>query len=131
GKAARTPEDRRLGMGARITRRDFLNGVAIGAGGLMASRVPGGDADLLFAQGAPPYPPALTGLRGSHIGSFEVLHALRDGAFWTTAPTPQDTREEYDLVVVGAGISGLSAAHFFRAARPDARVLILDNHDDF
>jgi len=126
-----TPEDRRLGMGTRITRRDFLNGVAIGAGGVLAAHLAGADADLLFAQNASAYPPALTGLRGSHAGSFEVLHALRDGAFWTTAATPQDTREEYDLVVVGAGISGLSAAHFFRAARPDARVLILDNHDDF
>ncbi len=29
------------------------------------------------------------------------------------------------------GISGLSAAHFFRKARPDARILLLDNHDDF
>ena len=47
------------------------------------------------------------------------------------APAAEDTGEEYDLVVVGAGISGLAAAHFFRATRPDARVLVLDNHDDF
>src|SRR5262245_13541277 len=125
-----TADDRRLGMGTRITRRDFLNGVAIGAGSLLASRLTGVDADL-FAQGASPYPPALTGLRGSHAGSFEALHAPRHGAYWSTAAAPQDTREESDRVVVGAGISGLSAAHFFRAGRPDARVLILDNHDDF
>ena len=56
---------------------------------------------------------------------------MRDGAFWKTAPAPQATGEEYDLVVVGAGISGLAAAHFFRKARPDARILLLDNHDDF
>ena len=37
----------------------------------------------------------------------------------------------YDLVVVGAGISGLSTAHFYRKEHPDARILILDNHDDF
>ena len=60
-----------------------------------------------------------------------MLHALRDSAFWTKAGAPQDTREEYDLVVVGAGISGLAAAHYFKKARPDARILILDNHDDF
>ena len=41
------------------------------------------------------------------------------------------TGEHYDLVIVGGGISGLSAAHFYRASRPDARILILDNHDDF
>jgi spermidine dehydrogenase len=78
------------------------------------------------------YPPALTGLRGSHPGSFDVAHSLRDGTFWAQAGTPLDTGEFYDLVVVGGGISGLSAAHFFRkVAGPKARVLILDNHDDF
>ncbi len=122
--------DRQLGMGAAITRRDFLNGVAVGVGGALVSSGLPGDLGALLAQGAP-YPPALTGLRGSHQGSFEVLHALRDSAFWTKAGAPQDTREEYDLVVVGAGISGLAAAHYFKKARPDARILILDNHDDF
>jgi spermidine dehydrogenase len=122
------PNDRRLGMGLPITRRDFLNGVAVGLGGALAYR--GVDLDAL-AQGTTPYPPALTGLRGSHAGSFEALHTLRDGAFWKTAATPRDTGEEYDLVVVGAGISGLAAAWHFRKVRPDARILVLDNHDDF
>jgi spermidine dehydrogenase len=39
--------------------------------------------------------------------------------------------EQYDLVIVGGGISGLSAACFYLDARPNARVLILENHDDF
>lgn len=78
------------------------------------------------------YPPALTGLRGSHPGSFDAAHALRDGTFWDTAGKPVATGETYDLVVVGGGISGLSAAHFYRKiAGPEARILILDNHDDF
>ncbi len=34
-------------------------------------------------------------------------------------------------VIVGGGISGLSAAHFYLEARPNARILVLDNHDDF
>jgi spermidine dehydrogenase len=125
-----TNDDRRLGMGSAITRRDFLNGVAVGIGGAMASRwTPDGIAAL--AQDAP-YPPALSGLRGSHVGSFELLHQLRDpAAFWKTAAAPSDTGEEYDLVVVGAGISGLTAAYTYRKARPDARILVLDNHDDF
>ena len=126
-----TSHDRQLGMGAAITRRDFLNGMAVGIGGAMAANWLPPDPSLLFAQGANLYPPALTGLRGSHVGSFEAFHAMKDGAFWRTAPTPQDTREEYDLVVVGAGISGLAAAYFFQKARPDARILVLDNHDDF
>jgi spermidine dehydrogenase len=75
------------------------------------------------------YPPALTGLRGSNPGSFEDAHALRDGRQPGSAA---DTGESYDLVVVGGGISGLAAAHFFRARTSSAsRILILDNHDDF
>ena len=78
------------------------------------------------------YPPALTGMRGSHDGSFDVSHALRDGRFWARAGNPVVTGESYDLVVVGGGISGLAAAYFYRArTSPNARILILDNHDDF
>ena len=127
-----TSHDRNLGMGAAISRRDFLNGIAIGIGGAVGASWLSPDLATLFAQGsASAYPPARTGLRGSHPGSFEALHSMKDGAFWKAAPKPQDTREEYDLVVVGAGISGLAAAYYFRKARPDARVLLLDNHDDF
>ncbi len=129
--------DRELGMNRVITRRDFLNGVAAGAGGaLIGAWLPGltfaaGSGN--FAQDAPGYdPPALVGLRGSHPGAFEVGHALRDGTFWETAGTPINTNETYDLIVVGAGMSGLAAAYFYRQrAGLSARILILDNHDDF
>lgn len=77
------------------------------------------------------YPPGLTGMRGSHPGSFGGAHALRDGKGFDSAATV-DTGEHYDLVVVGGGISGLSAAYFFRKIHgSDKRILILDNHDDF
>jgi spermidine dehydrogenase len=111
-----------------ITRRDFLNGALIGVGGAFAA--PWLTPDLL-RQFESDYPPALTGLRGSHVGSYEAFHALRDGRFWEEAPEVVSTGEEYDLVVVGAGISGLSATWYYRQARPGARILILDNHDDF
>ncbi len=78
------------------------------------------------------YPPALTGMRGSHPGSFDAAHSLRDGTFWDSAGKAEDTGESYDLIVVGGGISGLAAAHFYRkTASEKARILILDNHDDF
>jgi spermidine dehydrogenase len=137
--------DHALGMDASITRRDFLNGVQIAIGGAISGAINGAMASALlpdfitaaFAAGAAPqdvpgyYPPVLTGLRGSHSGSFEVAHSLRDGDFWAKAGTVTETGETYDLVVVGGGISGLAAAHFYRARHPDARILILDNHDDF
>jgi len=108
--------DRELGMHRNITRRDFLNGVAVTAGAaLMPWHLFAGVAtDPEKDPGY--YPPALTGLRGSQPGSFDAAHALRDGTFWDSAGKPQDTGETYDLVIVGAGISGLAAAHFYRKA---------------
>jgi spermidine dehydrogenase len=77
------------------------------------------------------YPPALTGLRGSHVGSFETAHelAMKGRRDWGAVEEPDS--DVYDLVVVGAGLSGLAAAHFHRKQNPKARILILDNHDDF
>jgi spermidine dehydrogenase len=106
----------------RITRRDFLNGVALTiAAGLTPMA-------QIAAQPAR-YPPALTGLRGQHEGSFEVAHALRDRKPFAVDGLPIE--ERYDLLVVGGGISGLAAAFFYRRVRPSARILVLDNHDDF
>jgi len=130
--------DRELGMNRDITRRDFLNGMLVGAGGLVASswlpefaRAPA--LDTAEPQNKPGYyPPALTGMRGSHEGSYQVAHALRDGTFCDSVGQPIDTRENYDLVIVGGGMSGLAAAYFYRKqAGSSARILILDNHDDF
>ena len=127
-----TIKDRELGMFRNITRRDFLNGVAVAAG---ASMLPTGmlaDANADPEKSPDYYPPALTGLRGSHVGAFETMHSLRDGTFWDDAGKIEDTGEDYDLVVVGGGISGLSAAYYFqRAAGGKAKILILENHDDF
>ena len=127
------PADRNLGMDRRITRRDLLQGFGSVAA---ASFVPGGAfADEMLAledaRAALGYPPALTGLRGSHVGSFEVAHLLAREGRQDWGPVEEPDTGIYDLVVVGGGISGLAAAHFYRQTNPDARVLILDNHDDF
>jgi spermidine dehydrogenase len=143
--------DRSLGEHRRIPRRDFLQGMLVGAAGTLSGSllegyagsaaaaqalgVAAADAAAAGAAGPAPqdlpgyYPPRLTGMRGSHPGSFEAAHALRDGK--PIGPIT-DTRESYDLIVVGGGLSGLAATHFFRARTSGAsRVLILDNHDDF
>ncbi len=112
-----------------ISRRDFLNGVALSVAA--GSSLSPFELLAMTEQEGSPYPPSLTGLRGSHVGSFEVAHAVSwGGATW---PRPDRLTDEiYDLVVVGGGISGLSAAFFYRQrVGPDAKILILDNHDDF
>jgi spermidine dehydrogenase len=127
--------DRELGMNRKISRRDFLNGVAIGAGGLLAADpllAALTSADSSSEKSAEYYPPALTGMRGDHDGSYTYAHRLRDGESWDSDEAPTRTGETYDLVVVGGGISGLAAAHFSRKrSGGKARILILDNHDDF
>jgi spermidine dehydrogenase len=128
--------DAELGMKQPITRRDFLNGFSLAVGGSLA--LPGGLWGEVFGLPGSPvaaekdpsyYPPAKTGLRGSHDGSWEVAHALRDGKHWDNAAADG---ESYDLIVVGGGISGLAAAYFYRQrVGVKARVLVLENHDDF
>ena len=126
--------DRYLGMDRPITRRDFMNGAAMVIGAAMLPHASAsGATNLPEPQNDPGYdPPEKTGLRGSHPGSFEIAHSLRDGTFWESAGRPVESPETYDLVIVGGGISGLAAAYFFREkAGNSARILILENHDDF
>ncbi|MDP5316942.1 NAD(P)-binding protein [Streptomyces poriferorum] len=128
-------------MNRKVTRRDFLDGVAVTAMGAAAAvALPGAAQAAPSAHPGPtphghgrpkaPYPPTATGLRGQQPGAYDVAHAVRDGAF---APGRiSDTRETYDLVVVGGGLSGLAAAYLYRKhAGPRARVLVLDALDDF
>ena len=133
------PSDKRLGMQRAITRRDFVQGAAVAAGaalqaGALASSgvtnasaaVSAGAQRMTIAD----YPPVKTGMRGSHPGAYEIAHALaRDGAKF---PEPKSTEEHYDLIVVGAGISGLAAAHYYQKRfGADSKILLLENHDDF
>ena len=135
-KVSGEERDRKIGMGSSITRRDFLNGFGIAVGGSVLlpdtkwfERFGLPQSPLSPDKSSAYYPPALTGMRGTTDAVMEVGHALRDGNTWN-APSPD--AESYDLIVVGGGISGLSAAYFFRqVAGPKAKILILENHDDF
>lgn len=114
-------------MHSDISRRDFLNGVSVAIGASLLPAVSAG-TEIAAQELSGYYPPALSGLRGSHPGSFEAAHAAINGKRWDEVGTD----EEYDLVVVGGGISGLAAAYFHRQMfGDDASILILENHDDF
>lgn len=114
-----------------MQRRDFLNGMALT---ILAGMTP---LQVLYGKDAKVedftkeyYPPKWLGLRGSNNASYEFAHMLRDGhKFDFSSLKP---KQEYDLVVVGAGISGLAAACFYQNKfGKNKKILILDNHDDF
>jgi len=119
--------DKILGMDRLISRRDVLQGIGAITAGAIAPMP-------LFAEASKSttaYPPALTGLRGNHTGSFEVAHQLGREGRRDWGQINKIDNDIYDLIIVGAGISGLSAAHFHKKQHPEARILIVDNHDDF
>jgi spermidine dehydrogenase len=131
-----TPEERDLGMDADITRRDFLNSIALGTGAvLLGTPAPA-------HRGAPPptdepwHP--WTGYTGvgdyarSNGNTWEVVtqaHGLRDGVYDRMLSSATDTGETYDLVIVGGGFSGTVAAYTFLKETGRRRTcLLLDNH---
>lgn len=128
---------RELGVDLQITRRDFLDGVALAVGGgAVASAVGLGEspaasaaaAGATSASAATSYPPMKGGLRGFDLDAIEAGHAVRDGR---VSGGPVDLDEKYDLVVVGAGMAGLSAAYYYRKQIPNSKVLVIDGCDDF
>jgi len=139
-KVGEETRDRERGMSREITRRDFLNGVAIGTGATLLGGSIGVEqlfAAAAFDEFAPEkapdyYPPSRMGIRGNHDGSFTFAHRMRDGESASSLGDTVATGETYDLVIVGGGISGLAAAYRFRQKTGrTAKILILDNHDDF
>lgn len=123
-----------------ITRRDFLNGTALVIGGATTGLLtscqkkqptsPDKTPKTASATATSDSPPERTGLRGNHAGSYDVAHQMGwQNKHFDVSNLPSEA--DYDLVVVGAGISGLASAYFYQQRFPDSKILILDNHDDF
>ena len=112
----------------KITRRNFVNGSLLALGSTL---LPSMGHRVMAALDSSYYPPSLTGLRGSHPGSNDAAHSRAWGQRTDWGPV-QNHNEVFDLVIVGAGLSGLAAARFYQQQHgADKKILILDNHDDF
>jgi len=111
-------EKKRLGLDRPITRRDFGKLMMVGAASLL---IPG--CTGLTSQSG-----TLT-IGGNTDDSRFVCHQVRDAEHLSQGA--EYTGELYDLVVVGAGLGGLTAANFYNQERPEEKILLLDNHADF
>jgi len=115
-----------LGLDAPISRRDFLNGSLAGAGSALALSANSATADTFTGYGGVgDYSLA----NGNTWPVVQAAHRLRDGGYSEAVIGAARDAGHFDLVVVGGGIAGLSAAHRFRQLRgASARILILENH---
>jgi len=119
-------EKKRLGLDRPITRRDSIKVMMVGAGSLMIAGCSGLSSDPSFNPISPTAPHAFIG--GDTADSLAACHN-----FWwkRLARRAKDTGEIFDLVIVGAGLGGLTAAYYYHQERPEANILLLDNHADF
>ena len=90
-----------------ITRRNFINGTLMAVGATMLPFACKNDS--VCSSNPDYYPPSLTGLRGNHVGSNTHAHS-RAWSKKTDRGATTNLKEIYNLIVVGGGISGLSAA---------------------
>jgi spermidine dehydrogenase len=128
-----------------IRRRDFINGMLIAAG----TAAVGGSFPMRAMAAGTTFPcdgaigsdPNV--LRGGNLPSvFNIAHWLRDGRLTfksnsvLISSSPCDSYQgsqplntdngHYDVIIVGSGMSGCSAAFFITQQRPGTKILILD-----
>ncbi len=129
----------------KIYRRDFINGMLIAAG---TAAVGGSFPMRAYGAGTTfpcdgPIGSDPNVLRGGNVPSvFNIAHWLRDNrlTFKTNSvlisSSPCDSFQgnqpmladngNYEVIIVGAGMSGCSAAYYITRQRPGTKILILD-----
>ena len=130
--------DKELGLNKSITRRDFVYGSSLIVGATYTG-ISGGSENTnntySFDVDSSWYGPGGVGdYENSHGNNPELIkaaHKIRSGRYEAELSEAMDTGEEFDLIVVGGGFSGLSAAYHFNRINPSSRVLIIDNHPIF
>ena len=125
-----------------ITRRDFVKGTLIGSGAvlltmpapIMAEAKSGDTAAQLDAKAVHPWD-GYAGIgdyarsNGNTESTTSAAHLIRDNKIDGLLSGAVDTGESYDLIIIGGGFAGLSAARtFLKEARPGQTCLILENH---
>jgi spermidine dehydrogenase len=126
-------------LSSDISRRDFVNGTLVGIGAaLLSSKAP------VYAAGHKPighFSDPWTGYGG--VGDYatsngnvasvrDAAHLIRDGIPESMADDVIDLDEEYDMVIIGGGFSGIGAAYQFHKKYGDSKkCLILENHPVF
>jgi spermidine dehydrogenase len=122
-------EKKRLGLDRPIARRDFIKGLMVGAGCLVLPGCSGStsDPDTPPTPTSPPVPHSF--FAGDTEESYSACHRVSNGERFDKGA--KDTGEVFDLVVVGAGLGGLTAAYFYHQQRSGETILLLDNHADF
>ena len=131
----------------KITRRDFVAGTLVGIGG--GAMFGHADASSTLEPPAQPpssFPPEMGGYdwngyagvgdyaksNGNIASVRDTAHLVRDGLTEELMKKTEDTGEEYDMVIIGGGFSGLGAAYQFHKKYGDKKkCLIIENHPVF
>ena len=135
-----------------ITRRDFVGGTLVGSGAaLLGASAPGVLSNAQAAGQTREFPQTIpaplndlddawTGPGG--VGSYaksngnthrvvNQAHTFRNRDFDKQVAEAADTGEHFDLAIVGGGFAGVTTAYTYLKSKPDARVIIFDNHEVF
>jgi len=130
---------------AEVTRRDFVGGTLIGSGAALLTISAPGTMSSAKAQTVPSPlndlgadwtgPGGIGDYAGKNGNTHPVVNAshshIRNGDLDKRIANAPLVDDLYDVIIVGAGISGLTSAFVTARENPGAKILILDQHAIF